>query len=99
MGGIIKGRRLTHRESEPERRSKDVLLAFVLNKDSILEKWNEPPKRASTAKKSKAEVNEEVARKNLARWETKLKLAKTKVAVYKKKVDYYDKRRLEGKIS
>ena len=86
------GKRLHRREREPNMMGRDVMIAFLEKEDELMAQWMEPPKRAAKPKKSAVEKREEAARANLANWERKLKLAKTKVRKYKQKVKYYDNR-------
>ena len=51
-------------------------------------RWEETP----VVKKPAVERRAKAAAENLKRWERKLKLAKTKVAKYRKRCRYYERR-------
>lgn len=69
-----------------------VLELFKASREALLMEWNTPPvEKQKKPKMTRAERNEETARKKLAEWERKLKLAKTKVSQYKTKVRRYDR--------
>ena len=69
-----------------------VLRTFRESRESLLAEWNTPPKqRESKPKPSRQERNAVRAASNLAAWERKLKLAKTKVSKYRKQVRYYER--------
>lgn len=80
-----------------------ALQAFRADREAILASWGpataqEAPRAAKAATGAKAppsaaERREERARAHLAAWERRLKLAKTKVAKYRAKVRYYDRRK------
>lgn len=81
--------RLNH---EPRVRAIDwrVLLAFREARDTLLADWlREPAKRPTKPKPSVVDRRAERAATLLAQWERKLKMAKTKVAKYRRKVNYY----------
>jgi len=78
---------------EPRVRATDwrTLLAFRESRETLLADWlREKPQRPKT---SVVERRAERAGELLASWERRLKLAKTKVAKYRRKVKYYQTRR------
>jgi hypothetical protein len=81
------------RRSEPATRAHEirVLRLFRANRESLIAEWSATPKQRETIKRTRQEINDAKARKMLAAWERKLKLAKTKVAAYRRKVRYYDR--------
>jgi hypothetical protein len=69
-----------------------ILKRFVDNREELLAEWNvAPAAKAPKPKPGRQQQNEAKARDALARWERKMKLAKTKVAAYRKRVRYYDR--------
>jgi hypothetical protein len=82
-------------ETECERRSRDVLLSFLENQEELLQQWNTEPasKKKVASKKSATEIREARARELLKTWERKHNLAKKKVAAYRTKVAYYEKKK------
>ena len=71
---------------------------FERNRNTLTELWSTPPKKLQAdRRKSAVQQREERAAANLARWERKLKLAKTKVAKYRKTVRYYDRRHVAAR--
>jgi hypothetical protein len=63
------------------------------NRAALFESWCKPEKiRPVKPKKTKVQLRAEHAAKMLAKWERNLKLAKTKIKVWAKKVAYYDKK-------
>lgn len=90
--GSWKGRAKSYvgerRTMHEERRILDL---FRADRAALLAAWNEPPAAALKSKPSRQERNEARIRKQLATWERKLKLAKTKVAAYRRKANYYDR--------
>lgn len=81
--------RLNH---EPRVRAIDwrVLLAFREARDTLLADWlREPAKRPAKPKPSVVDRRADRAAELLRQWERKLKMAKTKVAKYRRKVNYY----------
>lgn len=87
--------RLNH---EPRVRAIDwrVLLAFRESRDALLAEWTKPVAEFTTVEVFKLKpsiVDKRAARaaKLLADWERRLKLAKTKVTKYRRKVAYYGK--------
>ena len=82
------------RRLEPMTRAVEVrvLRAFRADREALLAAWNlAPPVRPRKPKPTAEERNEAKAREALARWERKLKLAKTKVTGYRRKVSRYDR--------
>jgi hypothetical protein len=74
-----------------------VLTKFRENRESLLAERSAGESSDVPVKKSLADVVAKRAAKaaaDLARWERKLKLAKTKVSVYRRKVKYYERREL-----
>lgn len=71
-----------------------VLLSFREKRAFLIEQWAAAGDADLVApkKKSVVELRAELATRMLSKWERKLKLAKTKVAAYRRKVRYYDKR-------
>jgi hypothetical protein len=66
------------------------LLAFRESRDTLLAEWlREKPQRPAKAKPSIVDRRAERAAKLLSRWERRLKMAKTKVTKYRRKVNYY----------
>lgn len=96
------------RDMEPhcDRAGRRVLAAFEADRERLLAEWNAEPLRAAAALApepnpepqpaapalSAAQRRAAKAATDLARWERKLKLAKTKVAKYRAKVKRYRKR-------
>lgn len=87
--------RLNH---EPRVRAVDwrVLLTFRESRDSLLAEWTKPvaefaPVDVFKFKPSVVDKRAARAAKLLADWERRLKLAKTKVTKYRRKVAYYSK--------
>lgn len=68
-----------------------VLRAFRADRDRLVAEWMAPPVRVAKPKPSRAEANEARARKALADWQKKLKLAQTNVRKYRAKVRRYDR--------
>jgi hypothetical protein len=80
---------------EPRVRATDwrTLLAFRESRETLLADWlREKPQRQTRPKKSVVEQRAARAEELLADWERRLKLAKTKVSKYRRKVKYYQKR-------
>lgn len=78
--------------SEPRVRAIEwrALLAFREIRDTLLADWTrEPTQRPVKAKPSVVDRRADRAATLLAQWERKLKMAKTKVAKYRRKVGYY----------
>lgn len=77
------------------RMGKKVMLAFEDNREKLLAEWNkEPYVRAAAEAPPKKDIVAERFKKakyDLANWERKLKLAKTKVSKYRDKVRYYQR--------
>jgi hypothetical protein len=71
-----------------------VQAAFRAQRESLLAAWSEPTTKDLTVKPKASTVERRAAKAatDLARWERKLKLAKTKVATYRRRVRYYEKR-------
>lgn len=83
--------RLNH---EPRVRAIDwrVLLAFRESRETLLAEWTQPvAERPSKPRPSVVDRRAERAAKLLADWERRLKVAKTKVTKYRRKVAYYGK--------
>lgn len=83
--------RLNH---EPRVRAVDwrVLLAFREAREKLLAEWTQPvDERPEKPKPSVVDRRAERAAKLLADWERRLKMAKTKVTKYRRKVSYYSK--------
>lgn len=83
--------RLNH---EPRVRAIDwrVLLAFREARETLLAEWTRAvAERPAKAKPSVVDRRAERAAKLLADWERRLKMAKTKVTKYRRKVGYYSK--------
>lgn len=83
--------RLNH---EPRVRAIDwrVLLAFRECRETLLAEWTQPvADRPAKPKPSVVDRRAERAAKLLADWERRLKMAKTKVTKYRRKVSYYSK--------
>lgn len=81
--------RLNH---EPRVRAVDwrALLAFREARETLLADWlRERPQRPAKPKPSIVDHRAERAAKLLAAWERRLKVAKTKVSKYRRKVNYY----------
>jgi len=77
---------------EPRVRAIDwrALLAFREARETLLADWlREKPQRAAKPKPSVVDLRGERAATLLAQWERKLKMAKTKVSKYRRKVNYY----------
>lgn len=69
-----------------------VLRAFREQREQLVAEWSaEPKQREIKTKLSRQEQNAQRAAKNLAAWERKMKLAKTKVSKYRKQVRYYER--------
>jgi hypothetical protein len=78
--------------SEPRVRAIDwrTLLAFRESREALLADWlRESPRRPAKPKPSVVDLRSARAAELLATWEKKLKLAKTKVAKYRRRVNYY----------
>src|SRR5574343_1227785 len=72
-----------HREARVDGMTLPLLEKFRASRDALLAEWNETPAATPVKPKpSRAERNEAKARKLLAAWERKLRLAKTKTAGY-----------------
>lgn len=69
-----------------------VVEAFRAQREQLLAAWEEPPAVALRPRPSPVESRATKAQADLARWERKLKLAKTKVAKLRQRVTYYQKR-------
>lgn len=83
--------RLNH---EPRVRAIDwrVLLAFRESRETLLAEWTQPvAERPAKPKPSVVDRRAERAAKLLSDWERRLKMAKTKVTKYRRKVGYYGK--------
>lgn len=85
LPGVGSGERRTRHE---ERKAVE---AFEAERESLLEEWSKPTARVEKPKKSRQEVNADRNAKLLAQWERKLKIAKTKVAKYRRKRRYYER--------
>lgn len=84
-------------EVNTDRYAFQVLRVYRDNRDALLAKWSTTLTATIKPKKPKAtavEQREKNARDLLEKWERKLKLAKTKVAKYRKKVAYYDRKNI-----
>jgi hypothetical protein len=78
--------------SEPRVRAVDwrALLAFREARETLLADWlREKPQRPAKPKPSIVDRRAERAAKLLSQWERRLKMAKTKVGKYRRKVNYY----------
>ena len=78
--------------SEPRVRAIDwrALLAFRESRDTLLAEWlREKPQRPAKPKPSVVDRRAARAAQLLAAWERRLKMAKTKVGKYRRKVNYY----------
>jgi hypothetical protein len=89
--GSTTGRRLN---SEPRVRSIDyrVLLAFRQRRDELLAEWMVAPAVTTSPARLQPTAGERRAHRAgelLAAWERRLRLAKTKVAKYRRRVAYY----------
>lgn len=82
-------------EKETERETKWVLEEFKKCKEELLAHWKEPVKEKIVDIKT---VRANKANADLKKWQRKLKLAKTKVALYQKKVNYYDKLDIKNEV-
>lgn len=81
-----------NREARVDGMTLPLLEKFRASRDALLAEWNETPAaKPVKPKPSRAERNEAQARKLLAAWERKLKLAKTKAAGYRRKVRRYER--------
>ena len=80
-------------EHDSEWHEQHVLNAFRANRESLLSEWNDAPKvtKKTSRQRSVQEKRADRVACHLQRWERKLKLAKTKVATYRKKTRYYEK--------
>jgi hypothetical protein len=81
--------RLNH---EPRVRAVDwrALLAFRESRETLLAEWlREKPQRPAKPKQSVVDRRAARAAELLAAWERRLKMAKTKVGKYRRKVNYY----------
>lgn len=78
-------------ERRTEFLAQQVLEAFRGNRDGLLVCWSSEPQKKTKPEPTRQELNDAKTRKQLATWERKLKLAKTKVAAYRRKVRYYDR--------
>jgi len=80
-------------ETEANWKADRVLEAFAEDETGLTALWMELPRRDKEpkAKPSIREQRYERAKKNLANWERKARLAKTKLAKYRKQVQYYEK--------
>jgi ABC-type Fe3+-hydroxamate transport system substrate-binding protein len=66
------------------------LLAFRESRETLLADWlREKPQRPAKPKPSVVDRRAERAAELLAAWERRLKMAKTKVSKYRRKVNYY----------
>jgi hypothetical protein len=78
--------------SEPRVRAVDwrALLAFRESRETLLAEWlREKPQRPAKPKPSAVDRRAARAAELLAAWERRLKMAKTKVGKYRRKVNYY----------
>lgn len=81
-----------NREARVDGMAIAVLEKFRVDRDKLMEAWSEVPKhREAKPKPSRQEQNAQRAAASLATWERKLKLARTKVAKYKKQVNRYER--------
>jgi hypothetical protein len=81
-------------EVSADSRGRMVLRLFRENRDALLAAWSvkeKPARKTPTAGKSIQEKRAEKTQSMLAAWERKLKLAKTKVATYRRKAKYYER--------
>ena len=89
---IRKLRRGIHSERPTRFEERRVIETFRANRDALLAEWSAPPAaKPRKPRPSRQEQNEAKARKLLAAWERKSKLARTKVAIYRRKVRRYDR--------
>lgn len=90
------------RDMEPHcvRIGKAVMLRFEEHRVELLAAWNKVPARQAADRGPRNIVAERAAKvtADLARWERKLKLARTKVAKLKQRVAYYAKRATDSRI-
>ena len=76
-------------ERQTNRLEQMVVAAFEKQRDKLVAQWSEPPARRNAKPAlTKQQRNERKARELLAKWERKLKLAKTKVKQYRTKCRY-----------
>lgn len=80
-----------NREARVDGMTLPLLEKFRANRESLLAEWSVEPKQRSVIALTRQQKNDAKARKMLATWERKLKLAKTKVVAYRRKVRYYDR--------
>lgn len=86
------GRSSGSSEKHTKHYERKVYESFLANRDALLAEWSaEPEATPVPPKPTRQELNDAKSRKQLATWERKLKLAKTKVAAYRRKVRYYDR--------
>lgn len=88
------GIRIT-REGQVDFRALKTLEAFRENRDALLAEWSAPTAIDLAPKKPTTSVVDARAKKALAdlqRWETRLRLAKTKVSKYRARVRYYERK-------
>lgn len=84
------------REGSVDFRSLKSLDKFRANRDALLAEWSEPTASdqvEAKPRKSIVDQRAELAAERLAYWESRLKLAKTKVAKYRRRVNYYAKKK------
>lgn len=92
-------------ERNAETIARGVLQAFRENRATLLASWPSHVPQAKPAaiavkldaveaRRKRAMENELKAHAQLAKWERKLKLAKTKIAKYQKRVRYYEKNKV-----
>jgi len=87
-----RGRRSGGSERETCWHERQVMKKFRASRDELLTAWGkEPMKRAVKPRVSLQEKRAQAARKKLAEWTRKQRLAATKVKQYKAKVRYYDR--------
>lgn len=81
------------KEGYVDSRALRILEAFRENREALLAEWGDAPAaKPVTPKPSKAQARADAASVALYNWEKKLKLAKTKVAKYRAKVRYYERK-------
>jgi hypothetical protein len=99
------GKKLALREGECCAWERDVLGRFRQDRAKLEAAWSEPAERVAAHAAAPPAVDrralavqrrEADARRALARWQAKLKLAQTKLKKYRRRVAYYDRRQRTG---
>lgn len=88
-----RNRKGKHRHSERFTRGEErrIMDLFRAQRDALLAEWNETQEVVAKPRRPVQDIRAEKAQKMIAAWERKMKLARTKIAKYKRQVRYYER--------